>query len=390
MAHPIRIVVVNYPYADDLAEPEALLERYRSLTGWSEAVAEAGGDISVVQRFHRDAKLVRNGIAYVFCKDGREGHLRSRLWPRRLHRTVAAQQPDVVHVNDLNAGMQVWFLRRAVPASTAIVAQDHGGGELAEPQTMRERLRLTVKRISLRAVDAFLFTATAQADRWRRLGLISHDQPVHQVLEASTALVPTDRLLARQTTGIEGQPAILWVGRLNANKAPLTVLDGFERCLRELPGAVLTMIYGTDDLLPSIARRLEESPLLAEHVRLVGSVPHARMAMYYTAADLFVLGSHHEASSYALLEACSCGLPPVVTDIPAFREITDGGSIGALWSTGDADSLRQALLRVARAESRSARQSVLERFNRALSWPTVGRAAFDAYVRVHSAVTARK
>jgi glycosyltransferase involved in cell wall biosynthesis len=210
------------------------------------------------------------------------------------------------------------------------------------------------------------------------------------VLEASTELAPIDRLLARQSSGIEGQPAILWVGRLNANKAPLTVLDGFERCLRELPGAVLTMIYGTDDLLPSIARRLEEAPVLAEHVRLVGSVAHARMPIYYSAADLFVLGSHHEASGYALLEACACGLPPVVTDIPAFREITDGGSIGALWSTGDADSLTRALLRVARAESRSARQSVLERFNRALSWPAVGRAAVDAYARVHSAVIAGK
>jgi glycosyltransferase involved in cell wall biosynthesis len=196
--------------------------------------------------------------------------------------------------------------------------------------------------------------------------------------------------MARQATRIEGQPSILWVGRLNANKAPLTVLDGFERALRDLPRAALTMIYGSDDQLPLVINRLEASPALADHVRLVGPVPHERMSLYYTAADLFVLGSHHEGSCYALIEACACGLPPVVTDIPSNREITGSGSIGALWPPGDAASFTQALLRVVGDGRLSSRQAVLDRFSRALSWTAVGRTALDAYVAVHSAVTARR
>ena len=43
------------------------------------------------------------------------------------------------------------------------------------------------------------------------------------------------------------------------------------------------------------------------------------------AADLFVLGSHREGSGYSLIEALACGLPPVVTDIHAFRTLTGCG-----------------------------------------------------------------
>src|SRR4029077_4802153 len=118
-------------------------------------------------------------------------------------------------------------------------------------------------------------------------------------------------------------------------KDPLTVLDGFERSLDLMPGAALTMIYSTDELLSAVRERVERSPSLIERVRLAGVVARERMASYFSAADVFVLGSHHEGSGYALMEACACGAVPVVTDIPTFRLITEG-VVGALWTPGDA------------------------------------------------------
>ena len=62
--------------------------------------------------------------------------------------------------------------------------------------------------------------------------------------------------------------------------------------------------------------------------------PHADMPAWFSAADLFVVGSHHEGSGYALMEACACGAVPVVSDIPTFRLLAGGA--GALWPPGDA------------------------------------------------------
>jgi prepilin-type N-terminal cleavage/methylation domain-containing protein len=146
------------------------------------------------------------------------------------------------------------------------------------------------------------------------------------------------REAARRESGLTGSPAILWVGRLNANKDPLTVLDAFERSARDLPGATLTMIYGTEELLNAVRARVHDSAALRDRVRLIGAVPHERLAACYSAADLFITGSHHEGSGYSLMEACACGAIPIVTDIPTFRIMTAGGTVGALWTAGDAAS----------------------------------------------------
>jgi glycosyltransferase involved in cell wall biosynthesis len=202
-----------------------------------------------------------------------------------------------------------------------------------------------------------------------------------QVLESSTRLQPMSRSVARAASGLAGTPAVLWVGRLNANKDPLTVLDGFERSLAHLPQAVLTMVHSDDDLLPAVCARLKGSAL-HDRVRLVGRVSQNALPAYYSAADLFVLGSHHEGSGYALIEACACGAIPVVTSIPSFRAITADGSIGGLWTPGDASDCARALVDVGRQDLPALRQRVEHHFRCALSWETVGRQALAAYREV--------
>jgi len=200
-------------------------------------------------------------------------------------------------------------------------------------------------------------------------------------MEASTTLLPIAAAGARMETRLTGSPAMLWVGRLNANKDPLAVLDAFERSVGDLPAASLTMIHSTGELLSEVRQRIERSGALRERVRLVGAVPHDRMAAYFSAADLFVVGSHHEGSGYALMEACACGAVPVVTDIPTYRLLT-GGQVGALWTAGDAGSCARALVDVGRRDLIAERARVIGRFQRELSWHAVGGRALDIYGEV--------
>jgi glycosyltransferase involved in cell wall biosynthesis len=364
----LSIAQVNYTFDKDLADPDELLERYFTLTGWSEAVAGAGaGPVTVVQRFHRRARITRNGIDYVFSDAGD--------W--ELARTVAAMRPDIAHVQGLIFPAKTWLLRRAVPSSTAIVVQNHSdGGPVGRAPWFR-----LVGRVCRGAVDAFLFAAAGHADAWRQAGFISPQQPTHQVMEASTPLRPIARAAAREETGMRGSPAVLWVGRLNANKDPLTVLDGFERSLARLPDATLTMIYNREELLPAVRRRVEGAPALRARVHLVGAVPRDRMAIYFSAADLYVAGSHHEGSGYALMEASACGAIPVVSDIPTFRLLT-GAMSGALWPPGDAAAFSHALIEVAGRDLELERARLGDYFARALTWEAVGRRAFEIYREV--------
>jgi glycosyltransferase involved in cell wall biosynthesis len=165
---------------------------------------------------------------------------------------------------------------------------------------------------------------------------------------------------------------VLWVGRLDANKDPLTILDAIEIAARDLPALRLWCCYHEQPLFAQVEARLAASPGLAARVELLGRVPHARIEQLCRAADFFLLGSHREGSGYALIEALACGTTPVVSDIPSFRALTGDGAIGALAPPGDAAALASALVAQAARPRAELRHAAIAHFERALSFDAIG------------------
>ena len=101
------------------------------------------------------------------------------------------------------------------------------------------------------------------------------------------------------------------------------------------------------------------------------------MPNYYAAADVFISGSHHEGSGYALIEAMSAGLVPVVTDIPSFRAIAGNGC--ELWTPGDPADLARVLLKVCSTDLDAQKVAARARFNRVLTWDAIGERTVREY-----------
>lgn len=391
---PLSIVLVSCPFEAGVRDPEALLGRYPTLGQWTKALLGAGaGSVTVVQRFHRQLELRREGILYRFVSDGGPPLVPPWYWGARVVRAVEASSPAVVHVDGLIFPLLVRHLRLRLPSRTVIVAQDHGGIHDGSAGFRSRRWR-ALHRVGLRAADGFFFTADALARPWRVAGIFSPRQRVHEILESSTDLGDGPAVASVAGTGsrrpLPGSPALLWVGRLDANKDPLTVLAAFERLLAVRPAASLTMVFGTAELLPEVERVLLLRPRLSGHVHLRGRLPQAALVGLYAAADVFVLGSHHEGSGFALLEALSFGVTPVVSDIPAFRRITDGGRVGALFPVGDFDAAATAMAGCSPAdaspeEAARRRQGVRAYFDRELAWPVVGARALAVYRALRTA-----
>jgi glycosyltransferase involved in cell wall biosynthesis len=363
----MRVVQVNFVADPAIASPEALLDRYGTLTGWSDALRGAGADVRVVQRFPAAGARSRAGTEYVFCAGD-----------AALAAAAAAFAPDVVHVNGLEFAFRTWKLRRRLPPSASIVVQAH-----ADPASWgRAPLLRASARLFRGAADAFLFAADEHARAWQDAGFAGPSQRVYQVMEASTAFRPMPRNEACAQSGVCGRPAVLWVGRLNENKDPLTALEGFERAIAHLPDATLTMVYATTELLGDVCARIESSSALRGRVRLAGKVPHERLPAFFSAADIFLVGSHHEGSGYSLMEACACGAVPVVTGIPTFRALTAGGTIGALWKPGAAGDCARALIAVAARDLGEERRKLAQHFDREHSWDAIGKRAMEIYQSV--------
>jgi glycosyltransferase involved in cell wall biosynthesis len=281
-------------------------------------------------------------------------------------------------VNGLLYSVQLRSLRASLSQDCSIVVQDHANRPwrpLARP----------LQRWGLRAADGFFFAAKDLAASWIDDGLISKRQPIFEIMEGSNNFQLRDRTMSRARTGMTGNPVILWVGRLIALKDPLTVLDGFARVLRHAPQARLYMAYGEADMLPAIRERLNASKILASAVTLLGRVEHSRLEDIYNSADYFVLGSHHEGSGFSLAEAMACGVVPVVTEIPSFRVMTDGGRIGACWQPASSEDFADKFLSVMRQPLEQLSRETCNFFQSRLSYKAIARDAARAYREVTAA-----
>jgi glycosyltransferase involved in cell wall biosynthesis len=143
---------------------------------------------------------------------------------------------------------------------------------------------------------------------------------------------------------ITGENNFLWVGRLNGNKDPITVINAFEKYLAVNKPARLYMIYQTEELIEDIQMLIAGSEALKNAVFLIGKIDNKELDYWYNGADFYISGSHSEGSGYALVEAMACGCIPVVTAIPSFKTITGDGEYGILFEPGNIEDLYKKLL----------------------------------------------
>ena len=347
-----------------------LLRSWTTLGDVAEAACSADLRVSVIQAAARAERLESHGVRYYFGPLGR-----SAAAPHRaLGELLVELAPDVLHVHGLDFPQAVLSLAQLAPG-VPIILQDHASWP---PRLWRRPLW----RRSFAAAAAVAFCASDQALPFARMGLLRASTRVYEIPESTSRFTPGGRTEARQLTGVEGDPAILWVGHLDANKDPLTILAGVSAALRALPGLRLYCCFGSAPLLQQVERLMASDSGLRARITLLGRVAHERVEQLMRAADLFVLGSHSEGSGYALIEALACGLPPVVTDIPSFRALTGRGAVGALWPCGDAAAFAAALQRIAARTGVAARAAVRAHFERELSFAALGRKLAAMYADV--------
>jgi glycosyltransferase involved in cell wall biosynthesis len=339
--------------------PEELLRSWGTLSDVADAAASSGVRVTVIQASQHTQSVNRNGVSYHF------------LPADSIERLIPIVAPDVLHVHGLGFPNDVLSLATFAP-QTPIVLQDHAN---RPPRWWRR----APWRRSFAAATGVAFCSREQAWPFESVRLIQPPTQIYEVPESTSRFMPGNREDARRATGTAGDPLVLFVGHLDTNKDPITVLDGVSQAARALPKLQLWCCFASAPLLRKVELRVADDPMLRDRVRLLGRVEHSMVERLMQAADVFVLGSHREGSGYSLIEALACGLPPVVTNIPSFRSLTDDGRIGRLWPCGDASALCSALLAIADRPREEMRAAVRAHFESELSLEAVGRKLCEMY-----------
>jgi glycosyltransferase involved in cell wall biosynthesis len=127
---------------------------------------------------------------------------------------------------------------------------------------------------------------------------------------------------------------------------------GFAKAAARHPGLFLLLLGGGSQAEP--IRSILQNAGVIDKVRFGGQVPYSDLIRWYHMADIFISPSHVDGSSVSLMEALACGVPALVSDIPANKEWVREGVNGWLFPDGDADALAQRILATSSSKSQLA------------------------------------
>ncbi|MFC1495137.1 glycosyltransferase family 4 protein [Thermodesulfobacteriota bacterium] len=306
---------------------------------------------------------------------------------------------DVIHV--INAA--TWFNLMAVPLAKLIrkpVILEMVLRGADDPIKLNERSHNKRKQIfPHRPLKYSLFLlADAYVSKFPALSATYYEAKlpksklfqIHSAVDIDTYSPPTtlEKKNLRQELGLGiNKTIILFVGLIIARKGVHQLLEAFNQVNTDHPQAHLLIVGPNSpsemEYFQEILRQIEAWKL-SEKVTLVNRQV-TNVESYLKAADIFVLPTHREGFSVAILEAMSTALAIVTSDIPeiALSQITDLEE-GLLIPVGDinrlADSIRE-LLRDPELRTRlglAARERVIQEFTYEI--------VYDQYLRLYEHV----
>jgi glycosyltransferase involved in cell wall biosynthesis len=287
-------------------------------------------------------------------------------WPRAtiaLAGFLRRERPNIVH----------FFLPR--PYLFGSVAAELAGHE----RRLMSRRSLTVYREKyplLRLIERLLHRRTC--------GLIGNSRAVFDQLageindirklaliyngvEMPVPVTTGERRRVRQMLGVAGDAlVIVVVANLIGYKGHRDLLDALALIRDRILEPWLVLAIGRDDGIGGELRRHAENLNIAENIRWLGEQPAADRLL--SAGDIFVLPSHQEGFSNALLEAMAASLAVIATAVGGNIDAMVDNESGLLVRPRDISALAAALARLAsdgdlrRRLGQAARWRVQQRF----------------------------
>jgi L-malate glycosyltransferase len=278
----------------------------------------------------------------------------------QLSRFMRGERIDIVHNYLLRANLVGTLAARAARVPLVLTSK-RGCHE-------RSGLELASARLSNRLADCVTTNANAVRE-------FVHDRegcPLDKMVVIPSG-IDTDRFTPlpagdyRSRLGLRPEQRVVGiVTRMRVRKGVEEFLRAMATVRQQIPTAT-AIVVGEVELDPSLSALVRELGL-QDHLHLLGR--RSDVAEVLSAMDVFVLSSHDEGMSNAILEAMAMQIPVVATDVGGTGEVVQPGRTGLLVPPKDPTALAQAITQIltvppesATAMGRRGREVVIERFS---------------------------
>lgn len=305
------------------------------------ALAETEHEVFYV-RLQRGARQVEDRpvpakIEQVLWAGG-QGEFRWRDLPRLVmdfRRVVRRIKPDLIHAGPIQTCAFIAMLSGFRPILTM-----SWGFDLMEDVHRNWRMEWITKYV-LRNTQYFTSDANVTRDKAVTYGMNPERTVVFPWGVDLQHFAPDNR----KSEIVNQKSFTLFCNRSWESRYGVDVLArAFVKVARQNPDVELLLLNGGSQ--GRVIREILQRGGVLERVTFTGQVSQRDLPRFYHMADLYISPSHVDGSSVSLMEALACGIPCLVSDIPANKEWVTENENGWLFPDGDADALAAKILTV--------------------------------------------
>jgi N-acetyl-alpha-D-glucosaminyl L-malate synthase BshA len=272
-----------------------------------------------------------------------------------------AEGLDVLHVHyAIPHAVSAFLAREAVEGRVKVLTTLHGTDItlVGTDPSLRSITRLAINMSDqVTAVSSYLEQRTRET--------FHPNRPIRVIPNfVDTARFRPGQEEARHGFARPGEPILLHLSNFRPVKRVTDVIRIFAKVRQEVPAKLLMVGDGVErPTAQYLARELN----IEKHVLFLSRQDDIPGLM--KVADLFLLPSEQESFGLAALEAMSCGVPVIASQVGGLPEVIEDGVSGFLYPVGDVEGMAEGALRVLMNEpfhrrlAQAARQRVLDHFD---------------------------
>jgi glycosyltransferase involved in cell wall biosynthesis len=301
------------------------------------SISDGGHEVFFVQlegnQRQVESRTMPEHVHQVIWKGGREPFRWGNLLKltRDFRRIVKDLRPDLIHAGPIQTCAFIAVLSGFRPILTM-----SWGFDLMD-DVHRNKWWEWVTKYVLRNTDFFTSDANVTKDKAVAYGM----NPEKTVVFPWG--VDLEHFSVRKAEGRNADGFVLFCNRSWETRYGVDVLArAFVKVAQQREDVRLILLGGGSQ--GANIRRILQSGGVEEYVTFGGQISQTDLPHWYHMADLYISPSHVDGSSVSLMEALACGLPCLVSDIPANKEWVFENENGWLFRDGDADHLAEKIL----------------------------------------------
>ncbi|MEM3385516.1 MAG: glycosyltransferase family 4 protein [Nitrososphaeria archaeon] len=268
-------------------------------------------------------------------------------------KNVIRKQFDIIHINNtvkINDLSVIELVKLAKISKTPVIVNVHGiishilyrlySGKQWSHKVLEEPLALSGIRFLCNEAVKVIVNSTYMMKAVE----VYYKTDPQKIVVIPNGVDISEFRNAKPIKTLDGDPSVLYVGRLSWEKGVDVLLHAIKLTSNELPRIKLHIVG--DGPLIGYLRQLVDKLDIRNNVKFWSYIKHRNVVNMYISADICVVPSLFESFGLTVLESMAAGKPLIASAVGGIVDIVRNGENGLLVRPNNPQALSKAILKI--------------------------------------------